>query len=57
MTGYETLLLIDMATTLSMELFASLKESGEEFTAEQFAEVAAQLKSRRKEAMERIRAH
>jgi len=57
MNPYETMLLLDMATTLGLELYANLKDNGEELTPEQFAEIAVQLKARRKEAMEKIRAH
>ncbi|MHA2344767.1 MAG: hypothetical protein ACXADW_23165 [Candidatus Hodarchaeales archaeon] len=57
MTASEVILILDLISTVGLELWADLKEEGEEMTMEEFVEVSAKLKERRKLSIAAIKAH
>lgn len=57
MSASEIILLMDLISTMGLELWSELKEEGKDMTPEEFATVSAELKTRRKAALAKIKAH
>jgi hypothetical protein len=57
MNASEIILLMDLISTMGLELWAELSKEGKEMTPEEFAKVSEELKTRRKAAIAKIKAH
>ena len=57
MSAYEIIMIMDIASTMALELWGQFKTEGEPMTKDQFIEASQALQERRKAAIAAIKAH